>query len=172
MSQRTSASTRIGEHNYQMIMLPPMQSNDLLMDVLGLVGPALGKALDSLVGEKGLGDIKNIMDLDLGSEFFSGAIGDLTKDSTLNKRIFHAVKDAFVTVTHVDGKPLESIFNETFYGNLGEMYQWAFWGMKVQWEKCLSVLDSVKLGQGANQLEKEKVSQFPSPNTSTGSSGG
>jgi len=137
MSQNTPFTETIGEVKYEIYMLPPLESHELLMDVAKMVGPALGPVLDKLFAG-GSADLETIMDKELGSGFFSDALGGLF--GGLEKSTLDRVIKAFRKVTMVDGVQLDKIFDRHFQGDLGSMYKWIGFGMKVQWGKSLSAL--------------------------------
>lgn len=150
MSQKVGTLQRIGEHDYTMYMLAPMISHDLFIDVLKMVGPALGPVVDALLKQGETKDLTGFLQQDLGVDFFTKAASSLF--GGLDKKILAATIAAFRTVSFVDEKPLDGIFDEHFRGDLGGMYQWLLWGMRVQWGKSLSALGSAVVAQGAAAL--------------------
>jgi hypothetical protein len=160
MSQVEAVETQIGESKYEMYMLAPMVSHGLLMDVGKMVGPAIGPVLDALFSKAGgENKIEQVMDQEIGADFFSSAAKALFEN--INKKTLADVINAFKTVTHVDGMPLDKIFDAYFMGKLDEMYRWLFWGMRVQWGKSLSALGT----EAAVQSAKIKAPPSPSPST-------
>lgn len=160
MSQVTSNKESINGHEYEMFMLPPMDSHELLMDVAKMVGPAVGPLLDQLLQGKSAGNLEfdKVMEQDLGPEFFTKAAGSLF--SNLNKVVLKKVIDAFKEVTLVTGSgKLTDIFDVQFSGELDAMYKWIAFGMKVQWGKSLNALVGGlgdlqgKLGQKQSQSQ-------------------
>lgn len=145
MSQLTSEKKEIDGNSYEVYMLPPMISQDLLMDVAKMVGPALGPVLDKFFN----GGNPDVLNQELGADFFSRAAS--TFFMGLDKKIMRDVIGAMSGVTEVDGKPLKNIFDIHFRGRLEVMYQWLMFGMKVQWGNSLSAL--VKAApQGAQKI--------------------
>lgn len=163
MSQNTEAKTKIDGHDYVMYMLAPMVSHNLLMDVVRMVGPALGPALDALFGMAKEKKGADFLDLELGPEFFGKAAKALFEG--LDKKVLENVIDAFKDQTHIDGKPLGPIFDIFYRGELGAMYKWIAWGMKVQWGKSFSALVTSIDIQGAIS---RMTAGSPSPITSVG----
>lgn len=166
MSQHDGVTETVGEHEYTMYMLPPMRSHNLLMDVAKMVAPAIGDAVGALLSGKTDEKKASIMEQEISPELISSAVSKLAKD--VNQKTSDKVFSAFREVTHVDGKPLDRIFDEHFRGALDEMYRWLFWGMRVQWGKSLSALVSGASGRGAGGA---LGSLLQSQDTSIGSSG-
>lgn len=166
MSQREGVTTTIDDKEYTMYMLPPMASHDLLVDVVGMVGPALGPALDALFTGDNAGDFESVMDQEVGVEFFTRAIGTLSKD--LDKEVLRKVISEFKKVTFVGGVELSKIFDVHFQGDLKNMYAWIGWGMYVQWGKSFSDLGPIVRARVAEAQKNRKSS---SPDISPGSNG-
>jgi hypothetical protein len=161
MSQKTSETKEIGGKKYEMFMLPPMESHNLLMDVVKMVGPGMGSLIGSLVGGNKEADI---MEKEVGSELISDALSKLFSD--LNKNTMEKVIESFKKNTQVGAVPLEKIFDAHFLGSLDEMYQWVAWGFKVQWGKSLSALMSGAGGLNlGGVLNQEQSKESSSPNT-------
>jgi hypothetical protein len=137
MSQAEPQSTVIGGHDYSMHMLPPMESHNLLMDVVKMVGPSLGPVFDMFYGTIKAGDAA--LDEEVPIEFFTKAASALFGE--LDKAVLNRVIDSFKNVTVVENVGrLSKTFDAHFQGNLHEMYEWLGWGMSVQWGKSLSAL--------------------------------
>lgn len=163
MSQVQAETTHIGESYYEMYMLPPMKSHDLLMDVVKMVGPSMGPVVDTFFSKMKGDSLEEIMNTNLDGDFFTKAFAVLFEN--LNKSVLNKVIDSFKTVTQVgaEGKtsPLEKIFDVHFMGKLENMYAWIAWGMRVQWGKSLSAL----IGEAAAKRDLLKAQQSPSPTT-------
>lgn len=157
MSQRTAVEKEIGEKQFTMYMLGPMVSHELLMDVMKMVGPAIGPMFDVVLSGKGTGeiDIGKVMEEQVGGEFFSKAATALF--GGLDKKVLRDIINAFSAVTHIDGVPLDKTFEVQFAGDLGMMYQWLAWGMAVQWGKSFGALASM-VGKRAKMEEPESPS--------------
>ncbi len=155
MSQFDAETKEIDGEKYEVYMLPPMQSHDLLMDVAKMIGPALGPVLDKLFsGGRSAGEV---LDMEVSSEFFTKASSALF--SGLDKKVLHDVIKALRSVTHVGGKKLDSVFDVHFKGRLDNMYKWLAFGMSVQWGKSFSALVSAVpvLQQGAKESQSQKT---------------
>jgi len=142
MSQQDGVTKIIGEHEYTMYMLPPMLSNDLLIDVLKMSGPSIGKGLDAILGSDNV-DVSNfnLEDLEIPKDFFTDVIGGFLQ--SLEKEVFNNVMNTFKKVTLVkDVGQLDGagVFDVHFMGELDKMYKWVAFGISVQWGKSLSAL--------------------------------
>jgi len=145
MSQLKSESKEIDGNSYEVYMLPPMLSQDLLMDVAKMVGPALGPVLDKFFN----GGNPDVLSQELGADFFSRATS--TFFIGLDKKVMRDVIGAMANVSNVDGRPLKVIFDIHFLGRLEIMYQWLMFAMRVQWGNSLSALVKVA-PQGAQKM--------------------
>ena len=163
MSQLTTEKTKIGEHEYEMHMLDPLTSHDLLMDVAKMIGPAIGPVFDRLFQNKKVTDLEGVLDQNIGVDFFSSAADSLFKG--IDKKVLRNVIDEFQKVTFVDGTELSKTFAIHFRGALDSMYQWIAWGMSVQWGKSLSALVGAIPFQKSDENKNEKLE---SPMVSTG----
>ena len=132
MSQLDGVTKEIDGNSYTIYMLSPLLSHDLLLDLVKMVGPALGPVLDKIYGDK---TENGLLQQSLGDDFFSKATSMLCVG--LDKKI---LRDVIASVTHVDGKPLKPVFDIHFRGRLDTMYKWMAFGIEVQWRKSLSVL--------------------------------
>jgi len=159
MSQMDGTSEVIDGQQYLVYMLPPMTSHDLLLDVVKMIGPALGPVFDVLFSDAVKKGKPEVLDQQVGPDFFTKAASALF--SGIDKSVVRNVIDRMAEVTHVDGKPLKGIFEIHFRGRLDVMYLWLAFAMKVQWGKSFGVLGSVLGSQGA----KLTPQVFQSPNT-------
>lgn len=159
MSQMDGTSEVIDGQTYTIYMLPPMTSHDLLLDVVKMIGPALGPVFDVLFSDAVKQGKKEILEQQVGTDFFSKAASALF--SGLDKGTVRNVIEKMIEVSQVDGKPLKGIFDIHFRGRIDVMYQWLIFAMKVQWGKSFGVLGSVLTSQGARLTPQA----FPSPIT-------
>ncbi len=132
MSQADYETTTIEDVQYRVRMLDPLVSNDLLLDVLAAVGPALG-ALAPQAIDKG---IDGFLDDDDAGPAVERAIAHLVKglDKAKVRELINTM--ASVTEFSTDGSKwprLQGTFTIHFRGELGRMYKWLFFAMKVQW---------------------------------------
>jgi hypothetical protein len=169
MGQNKPVKETIEGKAYEMYMLPPMVSHDLFVDVVKMVGPSLGPVIDKLFSKAQGKKVKDLMDMEIGADFFAKAADSLFQN--LKKETIENLIEKFKEVTHVSvsGKmvPLTQVFDIHFQGDLGPMYKWLGWGMKVQWGKSLSTLiGGVKIPAVGNP--PVEVQEPPSPMASTG----
>jgi len=161
MPQNVPQETIIDGKKYVMYMLPPMQSQDLLFDVLKMVGPSCGPILDVLISNRSGSkiDVSTFLEQEFSPNFFTLAAKEFF--GGLNKDIVRLIEKSFADVTQVDGMPLNKIFDIHFLGDIGGLFRWVTWGMGVQWGKVFSALVKGASGQGAEK-ERASVSQSPS----------
>lgn|GEM_PF-1894098 len=161
MSQAEPHQTKIGEFEYTMHMLPPMQSHRLFLRVIKMVGPSLGPVFDTFFSAaKSQGG--KAMEQEVPSEFFTKAAGALFGE--LDEKVIDEVISAFKEVTVVEGRGKldRGQFDAHFLGKLEEMYQWLAWGMKVQWGKSVGALFRGAIERGAGAMAGL---ESPSPST-------
>jgi hypothetical protein len=161
MSQQSIEIKEIDGKKFEMYMLTPIESNDLLIDVVKMIGPSLGPVFDMYFNKLKEAGTKDIMEQEVGGDFFSKAAKALFTD--IDKVVLNSCIDKFKAVTTVDGAMLKNdeVFLNTFSGKLGDMYKWLFWGMSVQWGKSLT--DSISGLSGILQSRmSQNLSQSPS----------
>jgi len=165
MSQQDGVTETIDGKQYKMYMLSPMVSHNLLMDVVKMVGPALGPLLDTVFSEAKKESSEDVLEQELGSDFFERAATKLF--GGLDKAVLEKVINAFKEVTFVgeDAAPLTPVFDAWFAGDLAAMYKWLMFGMKTQWGKSLSALAS---GLPVQSAKAKLSSVLQSPSTSAG----
>jgi len=151
VSQVEPHKTTIGEHEYTMHMLPPMQSHKLFLRVIKMVGPALGPVFDTFFSAAKTGG-KDALEQEVPTEFFTKAAAALfgELDEKVLDDVIRALKE--VTIVEGSGKLDRGQFDAHFLGRLEEMYQWLAWGMKVQWGKSVGALLTGILERGAGAV--------------------
>lgn len=155
MSQNQGINQTIDGKVYIMHMLPPLESNDLLIDVMKMIGPSLGAFFDSVSKGKGGFDFES----ELGPDFFTNAASSLFK--SLDKTTVRNVINAFAKVTIVEGSgTLDQTLAIHFAGRLPALYKWIAWGMRVQWGGLASALRDFLPARGADKTGLS-LSQFP-----------
>lgn len=94
----------------------------------------VGKDIEKLI-LKTLGSIAKGENLpDLGKVFSKFFVD-------LDEELIASIMQSFAPVTEIEGVgSLSDKFDSHFRGRLDEMYHWLFWGMGVQWGKCLRLL--------------------------------
>ena len=166
MSQDTPHTKRIGQHEYQVYMLPPLDAMDLLVDLSKVAGPTLGKLVDAVKGAFGEGGIESVMDIDtsdLSGDMISGAIAELV--DRLDKRMLRELIGTLSNKTLMDGKRLNAVFDAHFAGHLGEMMRWIVFALEVQYRDFWSALADTMPVVTDRVVE---LRPSPSPNTSIG----
>lgn len=163
MSQQEAHTTTLGDHNYEMFMLPPRKSSRLLTRVAKMVFPALGPLADAFAAEspEKLKQLQKISKDDLNElvgDFF-GRIGNALSEH-VDPDLLDEIYMTLAEVCHVEGRPLKKEFDIHFMGDLGRMYKWAAWGMQVQWGSTFPALL-----QFAGGLQRGPVPASASPNT-------
>lgn len=147
MSQRDAKVFTIGEHRYEVYMLPPKVARHMLVDVGKVLAPAVG----ALAGKGGL---ESVLDssVDVGAAL--GGMMDRLDHETLDRHF-----DALAKVTHVDGKPLGPIFEVHFMGAVGEQMEWFAFAMRANFEDFFGVLQRASAPLRAVAAGKASPSQ-------------
>jgi len=142
MSQLSDNLKTIDGVDFQIYMLPPMESHRLLMELVKMLGPVIGPVIDKMYGGA---QSKEILEQEVTGEFFSKAASALFSglDVVITEKIIEAMKNK----THVQGEkglvPLAPIFDIFFLGKIDLMYKWLLYAMQVQWGKCFTALGSM-----------------------------
>jgi hypothetical protein len=127
MPQSDSQTKEIGGYSYTVSMLDPLTASDLLIDISKVVGPSLGAAAGAAGGD---GSDDDKPDPEMLDRAISGLFQRIEK--TELRRIINLLS----TVTQVrigDKTPfLETILAEHFRGQVGKMYEWLGFALKVQ----------------------------------------
>lgn len=139
---------RIGDNEYVMYQLPPRVSSNLFLDVFRMIGPVVGKLIDTGMNMLAITSLADILDLDLPRNFFTDSL--TTASQQLDKAVVNATIDVFREYTEVNGQPLAPVFDAHFLGKIDEMYKWLGWGVGVQWGKLLSASTGSE-SRGASQ---------------------
>lgn len=137
MAQRDSKKETIGEHKYEVFMLPPKVANRMLVEMLKAVGPALGEIVDGTEGGlKRLLDEKDTTNVKVAKAIES-LVANLDAD-TLDRHMA-----TLASVTHANGAALEPTFDLHFMGDLPAMYKWYFFALRANFGNFSSALASV-----------------------------
>jgi len=158
MTQQQSETAEIQGHRFEVAKLPPLDAQDVAIDILQAIGPAIGGIAAGMARATGKDDIDSVLDIDIEDPKLGTAIAQLL--SALDKRKLRELVDKMMSVTRCDDLPLKQHFIVTFRGNLPLMYQWLWFALKVNFG------DFFAWGQDAigGALAKTKESQ--SRNTS------
>lgn len=136
---RETKTKEINGVTYSVSQLPPTQALDLLMDLVKMLGPALGPVFEN-VGT--LGDLMEREASDVKLTFLGEAVrglcGGLDKNVTKN-----AIK-ALASVTSCNpGGQLDRTFEAFFLDRgLGDMFVWLKFALEVQFSDFLTALGS------------------------------
>jgi len=126
MAQIDSQSTEIGGVTYTVYPIDPMVANDILIEIGHVIGPSIG-ALAAAESD----------DDDADPDLVNQAIGGLFQRIT--KPTMRSIIDTLAKATEVrtdatteKAPRLSSILAVHFRGQLGAMYQWLWFALKVQ----------------------------------------
>lgn len=136
MSQRDSQKSIIDGHEYEVFMLAPKTARRILVEMVKVVGPALGQLVDSTPG-----GISKIMEMDTEGIKWASIIGELS--TRLDADMLDAHMSALAEKTHVGGKPLAGVFDLHFMGGIGTMFKWYAFALKVNYGNFTGALESV-----------------------------
>ena len=124
MPQNSSHKREIGGDNYEVFMLPPRVSMGMLVDLGKLFGPAL----ESLKNDDG----------ENSESVYLAVAGNLL--SHIEKSTLNSVCDKLSEVTHVNGMPLNKVFDSHFMGKMGALMQWLMFALETQYSDFLGAL--------------------------------
>lgn len=148
MSQIDGVTKTIGPDTYKIMMLDPLTSGDLLLDLTDIFGPALsavGSALGSSVLKSSdpKAAIKQLLDgegdgagLDVLGDNLERALVQLI--NKLDKAKQREIIGLLTSVTSVkkgenEWPSLDSIFTVHFQGRIKAMYQWLVFAVRTQY---------------------------------------
>lgn len=146
MSQLDPHTKTIDGDTYKVLMLDPMVSADLLLDLSTIFGPSLSimgsgllkarnskEALQQLM--EGVGGTEDLVGMNL-EKAISSLIERLSKEK---QREIVGVLSGVTSVQKDDAWPsLESIFSIHFRGRLKAMYKWLAFALQVQFKDFFS----------------------------------
>lgn len=164
MAQVDSQETEIRGVRYRVRMLDPLKANDILIDLLAILGPSIGALGGKAVAD---GSISGLLDSE-DSPSFERAVSSFVQ--RLDKATFRRIVDELAKHTEFsedDGEKWPRLSDQMqihFRGRLGQMYRWLWFALKVQFADFFDGIESV------TSLAERFVgprSQAPSPNTST-----
>jgi len=153
--QTDTQTTTIDGIKFTMSMLDPFDSNDLFIDVMKLVAPAIASMAD---GFKSGSEDESVMDADVDL----GVLGKVASSffEKLDSELIKRMASTFGPFTEMEenGKSLLLEYNiqrAVFRGRIDLWYRWLLWGANVQWGKCFSAL--IKDASGHGNLVKKVV---------------
>lgn len=136
MAQTDSNKKTINGNEYEVYMMPPTPSHELLMELLKMLGPGVGPLIDSAISGGNLDPNKEV---DMG--MFSRAMATICHSldiATTRKLINELAKVTLVNNRKLGGQ--DGIFEAHFVGKMDELYSWLFFAARVQWGKCWGAL--------------------------------
>ncbi len=161
MSQLESQTKAIAGRQFEVFKLPPLDANDVLIEIVEVVGPALGKLADASTKAKKT----SILDLELDEIEVGDAIEFVAK--SLTKERLRSLIGTMSKVSHCDGKRLADVFDIVFRGDLAAMYQWLFFAIEVNFGNFFDFLRSA-IGRGRAAVSQ--ADQFQTTSEDTGRS--
>lgn len=138
---KTTATKKIGNHEYQVMQLGTTASLDLLMDLVKMFGPGLAPVLNNT------GELKAILDrdiADLKTEFLGDAVKMLC--SGIDKQTMHNAFKVLSQVTIVTGQgKLSEVWEAHFSMNagIGDLFQWVAFALTTQYDDFFSAFGSM-----------------------------
>lgn len=126
MSQKEAQEKKIGDHTFTVFKLPPLDAQDVLIDIGQTLAPALGRAVNT-VGS--LGDSESLLDIDVDDPKVSAGLTALMQGITKEK--MRSLVNTMAEVSQCDGKRLTQVMPEVFRGDLPLMYQWLWFALVV-----------------------------------------
>jgi hypothetical protein len=144
MSQQDGKTKKIGEHNYTVHMIDPLDAVDITVELSNAVAPSV-ESLASVVKKTG---IDKILDEKVeNSAAIGAAIGAFLKQ--LERSKVRELISILAPVTVVEGKgKLDQIFSEHFRGKPGAIYQWLGFAMQVNFADFFDWLRGAIAGAG------------------------
>ena len=127
MSQLEAQEKAIGGHTFKVFKLPPLDAQDVLIDIGQALAPAFGKAANAL-GATGDSDA-GLLDLDVEDPRISSAVASLAQN--ISKAKMRELVNTMASVSWCDGKKLPVVFEAVFRGDLPLMYQWLWFALTV-----------------------------------------
>jgi len=133
MSQKDSQKTSIGGHAYEVFKLPPLDAQDVLIDIIQAVAPAAPEvaAIATAPGASGE-ELVSGQDLSIITKLASG----------LDKVKMRELIAIMAGVTHCDGAPFGNTYMEVFRGDLPSMYKWLWFCLQVQFGNFSALVQS------------------------------
>lgn len=126
MSQLEAQEKAIRGHTFKVFKLPPLDAQDVLIDIGQAFAPALGKGM-SAVGS--LGSADSPLDLDVDDPRISTALATLAQN--ISKAKMRELINTMAGVSWCDGKKLPAVMDAVFRGDLPLMYQWLWFALTV-----------------------------------------
>ncbi len=160
----------INGRKYDVGMLPATSGWALYLELLKMLGPALGAAAQNgglkMPKGGGLASLLNA-DLDVG-RMLGAAVAELGRN--LNTPGVMDITAKMASVSFIDGKPLGPMFDAYFGGKYAELSQWLLFALGVNFGDFFDWSSLERLG--SEYLARPAAEASASPSTFTGPSGG
>ncbi len=159
MSQITEHSEVIDGKTFVVYKLPPLDSNDLLIDILRALLPMAGSVAG---GTKAKGD--SLLDLDIDADAMAGGVSALV--AALDKPTIRNMISTLEGVSTVDGQKLKDQFPIVFRDDISSMYVWLWFALKVQYSGFFARWTNEK---GGSLVDVLRAALFPQASPESGS---
>jgi len=140
--------------------LPPLDAQDLLIDILQALGPALGTVAGGLGTTKG--DDTPITEREIDPAMLAGGVGEFVR--ALDKATMRAMIKTLAEVSTVDGQKLPSAMAIVFRADISLMYRWLWFALGVQFTPFFDLIRNSPAGGLLGNL----ATAGRSPDTSSG----
>lgn len=129
MSQLEAQSKQIEGRTFKVAKLPPLDAQDIMIDIGQALAPALGKAAAGAAQAFGGSGADSLLDVDVEDPRISSGIAALVQG--ISKAKMRELVNTMASVSWVDGMPLPQQMPIVFRGNLPLMYQWLWFALGV-----------------------------------------
>lgn len=136
MTQITPHEETIDGKVFVVHKLPPLEAQDLLIDILNAVSPAVGAIGGAIKGD----DSVPLSEREVDGNALAGGIGALVRG--LDKKMMRSMVDTLANVSTVDGMKLKTQLPIVFREDLALMYKWLWFALGVQYRNFLELLPS------------------------------
>lgn len=165
MSQTDTQSTTIDGHTFTVAMLDPFVAQDIMVDVVQAIGPALGGVAGAAGSVLGAQKVNSLLDIKLDDPKLAAGLTGLFKG--LNKAKLRELMRIMMSVTVYEGEngsaKLDKVAAALFRGNLQLMYGWFWFALRVNFADFFAWGQSVMNDALASQ--KAAPSQSTSKDT-------
>lgn len=154
-----SRETVIDGVRYRVSQLGARHALRLLTTLAKVLGPGLGKGLDSVLQAKGGGKLAELLEADTSKLQLGPAVEALVDrlDEPTVEAVVNQLADATVLVLGDKAPQLSAVFDAHFAGKLGQMFKWLAFALEVQFGDFFGALGSLA------QRGSPRVSTSPGP---------
>ena len=159
MTQIDTHERQIDGRTFVVHKLPPLDAQDILIDIIGAVGPAIGHVAAGVKVPSGPNDAKgsSLVDREIDPGALAGGIQSLV--GALDKDTMRLMVNTFAKVSMVDGMPLAEQIPILFREDFALMYKWLWFALGVQFGGFFKMLPSVSAGGLLGKLQALVASQ-------------